>query len=444
MNDYIKQIQEPTIKLEPIEIESTGNNSDDKLITSGLGFTPFLWYSGYQIQENNISYLKLYHNGMLPEVNIIFMDEYDIIEDEGFPENDTPFEIFLNSGSDHIKSIHIRFKIKSFKKVSKEEKKYNMTGIIDLTDLYISFYRAFRNKTSFETLKDICTQLGLGFNSNITDTKDSMTWIQRSITLDFMRDIIRRSYISDDSFMIGYIDFYYCFNYIDIEKEMRRNISNDTNIDSANINSLNNDNVEEQTRLELSTDDGLSSSNLYIESYKVLNKTMTNAIDNGFFVRTRYYDTLNKTQLTFNVDSLTDKDDGKLIIPKGKQNDKEYYDKNFSNNYMGKIDIDNVHKNYSYSKIQNEINLKNIEGLSMDIFLPNLNWSIYRFQKVRVNIIPKSPSPTKNEVIWKLSGEWLISGIDYTWKNNKMSQEVNILRRSLGKNPDEKLLINNI
>ena len=111
---------------------------------------------------------------------------------------------------------------------------------------------------------------------------------------------------------------------------------------------------------------------------------------------------------------------------------------------MGKIDTDNVHKNYSYSKIQNEINLKNMEGLSMDIFLPNLNWSIYRFQKVRVNIIPKSPSPTKNEVIWKLSGEWLIAGIDYTWKNNKMSQEVNILRRSLGKNPDEKLPINNI
>jgi hypothetical protein len=444
MNDYVKQIQEPTIKLEPIEIKSNASEVDNKKITTGLGFTPFLWYSGYQIQENNISYLKLYHNGMLPEVNIIFMDEYDIIDDEGFPENDTPFEIFLNSGSDYIKSIHMKFKIKDFKKVSKEEKRYNMTGIIDVSDLYISFYRAFRNKTSFETLKDICTQLGLGFNSNITDTKDSMTWLQRSITLDFMRDIIKRSYISDDSFMIGYIDFYYCFNYIDVEKEMKRDISNDVNINSTNISSSNNDNVEEKTRLELSTDNGLSSSNLYIENFKVLNRTMSNAISNGFFVRTRYYDTLNKTQLTFNVDSLTDKDDGKIIILKGKQSDKEYYEKNFSNNYMGKIDTDNVHKNYSYSKTQNEINLTNMVGLSMDIYLPNLNWSIYRFQKIRINMVPPSPSPTKNEVIWKLSGEWLIAGIDYVWKNNKMIQEVNISRRSLGKNPDGELLINNI
>lgn len=338
----------------------------------------------------------------------------------------------------------MRFKIKDFKKVSKEEKRYNMTGIIDISDLYISFYRAFRNKTSFETLKDICTQLGLGFNSNITDTKDSMTWLQRSITLDFMRDIIKRSYISDDSFMIGYIDFYYCFNYIDVEKEMKRDISNDVNINSANISSSNNDNVEEKTRLELSTDQGLSSSNLYIENFKVLNRTMSNAISNGFFVKTRYYDTLNKTQLTFNVDSLTDKDDGKVIILKGKQNDKEYYEKNFSNNYMGKIDTDNVHKNYSYSKIQNEINLTSMVGLSMDIYLPNLNWSIYRFQKIRINMVPPSPSPTKNEVIWKLSGEWLIASIDYIWKNNKMIQEVNVSRRSLGKNPDGELLINNI
>lgn len=444
MNDYIKQIKEPTIKLNPIKFESAGNEADNKKITRGLGFTPFLWYSSYQIQENNISYLKLYHDGVLPKVNITFKDEYDIIDDEGFPENDTPFEIFLNSGSDYIKSIHLKFKIQDFKKISKDTKKYNMTGIVDISDLYIRQYKAFREKTSFQTLKDICTELGLGFNSNITDTKDSMTWIQRSKTADFIRSIIKRSYVSDDSFMIGYIDYYYCFNYLDIEKELRRDITKDVNIDSTNFNSIDNDNVETKTRLELSTDRGLSSTNLYIESFKILNKTMSNAIQNGFFVKTRYYDSLNKNHLLFNVDSLTDKDDGKIIILKGKQDEKEYYEKNVTNNYMGKIDTDNVHNNYAYSKIQNEVNLKNITGLSMDINLPNLNWSIYRFQKIKVNMIPKSPSPTKDEVIWKLSGEWLISSIDYVWKDNKMRQDVNILKRSLGKNPNNDLPINNI
>ena len=50
----------------------------------------------------------------------------------------------------------------------------------------------------------------------------------------------------------------------------------------------------------------------------------------------------------------------------------------------------------------------------------------------------------KDKVMWKLSGEWLISSIDYVWRNNKMRQDINVLRRSLGKNPNNDLPINNI
>ena len=105
-----------------------------------------------------------------------------------------------------------------------------MYGTLDLTDLYINQYKAFRKKTSFSTIRDICKEMGLGFNSNISDTKDSMTWLQRGDNIDFIRSIIKRSYISDESYLIGYIDYYYCFNYLDIEKELSRDISNDINI----------------------------------------------------------------------------------------------------------------------------------------------------------------------------------------------------------------------
>jgi hypothetical protein len=442
MNDYIKQINKPTIKLDPIKFESPSSTEDTKKITKGLGFTPFLWYMGYQIRETNISYLKLYHDGILPKVKVTFTDEYDTIEDTGFPENDTPFEMFLNSGSDTIKSIHIKFKIEDFK--SSASKKYTMYGTLDLTDLYINQYKAFRNKTSFSTLKDICKEMGLGFNSNVTDTKDSMTWIQRGDNIDFIRNIMKRSYISDESYLIGYIDYYYCFNYLDIEKELNRDISNDVNIDTSSANKADSDNVKETTKLDLTNDKGNSSSNLFIESYKILNNSMSSAIDNGFFIKTRYYDSLNKTHLLFNIDSITDKDDGKIIVLKGKQNDKDYYDRNVSNNWMGKIDTDNVHQNYSYSFIQNKINIDNVTKISMDISLPNLNWCIYKFQKVNINMVPLSVTPSKDKVMWKLTGEWLITSIDYVWKDNSMKQRGNVVRRNLGKNPAGDLPINNI
>lgn len=445
MNDYIKQIDKPTVKLDPIKFEAPTNDTDTKKITKGLGFTPFLWYMGYQIRETDISTLKLYHNGILPRIILTFTDAYGIIEDTGFPENDTPFEIFLNSGSDDIKSIHLKFKIVDFKQVSKVngQKKYTMSGTLDLTELYVPQYKSYSKKTSFSALREVCKEVGLGFNSNISDTKDEMTWLQRESYLEFMVNTMKRSYLSDDSYLIGYIDYYYCFNYIDVEKEFKRDISNDVNIDSSGMNSVGDDDVKTKTPLELSNDKGLSSSNLYISKYDIINKSMSRAIKNGFMSRTRYYDTLEKNHLMFNIDSLTDDGDD-VILLRGKTNDEEYYKKNVSNSYLGKIDTDNVHKNYAYSLVQNKLNLDNITKISMDLTIPNLNWSIYRYQKVRINMTPLSSTIIKDPIIWKLTGEWLIIGIDYLWKNGSMGQSVSVSRRSLGKNPNDDLPINNI
>jgi hypothetical protein len=38
--------------------------------------------------------------------------------------------------------------------------------------------------------------------------------------------------------MIGYIDYYWCFNYVDIEKEWKRDISNDVGVISQGIQSM--------------------------------------------------------------------------------------------------------------------------------------------------------------------------------------------------------------
>jgi hypothetical protein len=445
MSDLIKQIEEPKIKLDPIKFEAPDNEDDTKKITKGLGFTPFLWYMGYQIRETDISNLKLYHNGILPQVILTFVDAQSFIEDIGFPENDTPFEVFLNSGSDTIKSIHLKFKVVDFKQVTKGSgsKKYTMSGTLDLTELYVQQYKSYSKKTSFGAIKDICKEVGLGFNSNISDTKDEMTWLQRESYLEFIVNAIKRSYLSDDSYLIGYIDYYYCFNYIDVEKEFKRDISKDFNIDTNGTNAIDEENVEEKATLEFTNDKGQSGTNLFISKYNTKNKSMSTAIKNGFMSRTRYYDILEKNHLMFNIDSLTDDGDD-VIVLRGKTDDEEYYKKNVSNSYLGKIDTDNVHKNYAYSMVQNKLNLDNITKISMDLTIPNLNWSIYRYQKVVINIVPESSTPIKDDVTWKLTGEWIIIGLNYLWKGGKMEQGVSVSRRSLGKNPNKDLPINNI
>ncbi len=46
-----------------------------------------------------------------------------------------------------------------------------------------------------------------------------MTWVNNGkLFPTFISDIITHSYISDTNYVLGYIDYYYCFNYFDIEK----------------------------------------------------------------------------------------------------------------------------------------------------------------------------------------------------------------------------------
>ena len=96
------------------------------------------------------------------------------------------------------------------------------------------------------------------------------------------------------------------------------------------------------------------------------------------------------------------------------------------------------------SRVMSFKNLDNITNISMDISLPNLNWSIYKFQKISINMTPLSTTPVKDKIIWKLSGNWLITSIDYIWRKGYMKQEANVVRRNLGKNPNGGPPINNI
>ncbi len=123
----IAQIDKTTIELKPIEFDATNNTKVNSEIGSGLGFTPFFWYNGFQIDQRYITSLDLYYDGLVPGVRIVFVDSMGIMKKDGFPLDDTKFEIFLNSGSKNIKSIHLKFKLKEFQENRK--KSYTITGI---------------------------------------------------------------------------------------------------------------------------------------------------------------------------------------------------------------------------------------------------------------------------------------------------------------------------
>lgn len=431
----LTNIFRPTIKLEPIRFDISGESSSYKReLASNLGWRPFIWYNGYQIADRDISYFALYNDGMLPHVTIIFKDTMNLMRDKAFPLDDTKIKIFLSSRTKNIRHIFLEFKIKNF---SINGEKYTIIGTLNVNGLLVRDYKSYSQKTSYYAMQDICKEVGLGFNTNISDSDDKMTWINPGLKVyDFVEDIMKNSYISDEGFAYGYVDYYYNFNYVDIEKELSRDNTEDNAIDTSGINAEVTGDDDRIYRITLTNDKSFRESDRYISEYKILNNSTSVSLDKGYLNISKFYDSLKKEFLVFDIDSITSEGD-KTIIMKGSPQDEEFYRQNVSTTYVGKMDIDNTHKNFNYSEVHNLQNIEDLQKIGVVIKLPNPNYNLYKFQKITLLFTNQAPTPTNDIKNDRISGDWLIIDIRIVYNEGKIYQEVSLIKRELEVSPDE-------
>lgn len=436
----IAQIDKPTIVVKKIEMDQdVAGASGQSDFTGGLGYTPLIWYKAYSIEEKYITHLSLFHEGIVPKIRFTFEDTKEIMKGEDGPKDNTTIDLFLNSTSKNLKSIHISFKIEEFSQgPPKPSQKYTIKGTINIPDLYIINNRSY-NDTSFGALRQISKELGIGFNSNINNTDDKMPWRNSNKKpFEFINEIISRSYISDESYMGGYIDYYYCFNYVDLEKEMNRDITMDVGIESSGYSEQQQKGESDRiVKLLLTNDKSQKSSCFFINDFSTRNDSTKKSIKDGSLTVTKGYDRNNKTFMVFKVDSTTS-DGSKSIILKGAEGDSKYFEENIKTNFTGKIDTDNVHKNYNYALTQNRINLDTLNKIVLNIKMPTANFNLYKFQKVSVQIVNDTQTPAQTDKLnYRYSGEYIIVDITFNWIKGKMSQELRLVRKELGKSPEE-------
>jgi hypothetical protein len=257
-------------------------------------------------------------------------------------------------------------------------------------------------------------------------------------TYEFMDDIISRSYINDESYMAGYIDYYYCFNYVDLEKEMNRDASNDLGINSSAMSEQSkSDESERLVSLRLTNEQSQNSSSNFIGSYTTLNESTKKSLQEGYATITKTYDRNTKSFLVFTVDSTTS-DGSETHILKGGQYDDKYQKENIKHKFLGKIDTDNVHADYNYAVTQNRINLNNLNKIVLNATLPNANWNLYKFMKIGVDLINPSSTLTNPSIRdHRYSGYYIIADIEYFWNGKSMSQKLRLVKKELGKTPEE-------
>lgn len=428
----------PTIDLKPIEFDVSG--TPDTSLHSDIGYSPFVWFNDIQI--STIESFILSCKDFLPTIQLTFIDNYSTFNAKNFPLDNSKIKVFLNSSSTYLKSVMLEFKVLSFVKQDNAAI-YKISGILNIDNLLLRKYKAYRKMTSFDALQNIAKESGLGFSSNINGTDDLMTWLNVGYTgIQHVKNMINHSYMSDDSFMLGYVDLFYNLVYIDIETQLKLNVSDEIGIFNIPLsdmgNRLSKDNLQDVSPLYLTNDDSHKDTNNYIEDFTIFNKSTETSLDNGYISTVKFYDINQKEMLIFDIDSISSEGD-KNIVLKGSGNDKLFFEQNTNTSYEGKIDNSNMHKNYCYASVQNNHNISEIEKIGMELTITSPNFNIYKFQKLSIVLIHKAPdfmTPTINK---RLSGDWLVLDMDFIYVNNSMSQTIRLVRRDLGLLDDEEL-----
>ena len=433
----VTNVLKPTVKVTPIVVDVGSESQTKSEIANNLGFYPFVWYNGIQIQYEDIRTFNLSSTELLPTVTVTFFDSTGLIDQAGFPLDDTRLKVFLNPRKVGFKPILIEFKIVNFTITA--NKTYVVDGVMSINRFFLKKYEAYSKQSSYAALLEFCKRAEIGFNSNIKDTDDSMNWINTGENgYDFVNSIIDHSYASDDGFMWGFVDFYYCFNYIDIETEFKKKIDTLDGLDGSGgmKSGLKVNNATDSQKLFLTNDKSMADSSNYFFNHTIMNNSTSVSLKKGYLNRVKFYDRNTLDFMVFDIDSITSEGD-KTIIMKGSPQDEDYFKEHVTATLMGKLDSDNMHKNYHYAYVQNTQNIDDLTKIGIKLHLPNPNFNLHRFQKINVFVSNHTQKFAKDMINYRLSGDWLITDISFSFNSGVFKQEVNLVKRELGLSPAE-------
>ena len=428
----LEQIFAPTIKPTVIEIDTGGELTPGQANNIGISIqqAPFIYYNGLQINPGDITFFQLYHEDILPACKLIFTDTNGIFRGIGFPPDDTVITIYIDSKSENLRSVYMDFKITEFDDM--EDDTISMLCIINVPGLYQKTNESFKDMTSLEAMKEIASLCGLGMCTNTDGTNDRMTWLSPAIfRYEFIKEITQHMYSGTTSFFKVYIDWYYNICVIDVEKELTRDNENDLMIQQTGIEKATGNDVREKTvPLLLTTDETAQNTNAFVVSPRITNSSTKVNLNNSYFTESISYTTDTKSFSNFTIDTRTN-----LSAASNALKDNTERDLYKKARWNGKTDDysnnGNQHKEYGYSKILNEVNLRELSKLKIDLTLPNPNFNLYRYLKINFIMVLQKPSSNSGIIHTRITGNAIIDNIEFVFDGNRSYQKVFLIRRDI-------------
>ena len=479
INNHILTITEPTIKLDEVVFESFGEGEGDatKAETS-KGYLIMISINGYVFSDKDVVKMVLDCNGSLPTIDITLTDSLGLFTVDTFPRDGDVINFRMGTlEKTSYKDIRIDFDITSADQPKQNSNvkggKYNFSGRIKVPGLYADECKSYGTGTSLDHIESIANDLKLGVATNIDSADDKMNLIlPYSSRFDTLEDLVRHSYIDEDSFQSYCIDQYYYVNYVNLNTllESEETIEEIIAAYDREMNDVPGNGSEDaanQTKkpLILTNHGRDKGTNLFIEAQSLINNAGSKLKKNGYKRTLQFFENDSDEGLvSHEIEPLASKKMSDIEEPMKGRRDEDRYKGETKTKYTGRKNADpetsHTHLNYEYSAISNAQNLDEVKKMSLEVSLRSFNPAIHLFQKIPVAIYTGSQDKLGADKVIKdakkekgfdttvkedpsdvgtgqfvldefLSAYYVVGGIEYTFKAGDASvkQKLKLLRR---------------
>lgn len=375
--------------------DPVSNQSPDESNTGSM--YPYISIRSVVLEIDEIKNLEIISEGFLPEISLSLSDKRNRLTNIDFPLDGDVISVYIRPNDDSVqKSIRLDFDIIDVTRSGTTSVFYDFYGVLRIPNIYDEI-NIFKEGTSFDALMSICSDLNLGFASNDESTNDLQKWIVAKENREkFLQDITNYSYKDDNSFFKSFVDIFYHFNFINVQKCFSLDDDLETGIISTSEPS---DKIKgfEKTSSEspfiFSNSRENAGTNTCVATYSPFNNTGSVNRLNGYRRTVQFYDSENKELVDNYIEPLITKGAENLVLLKGRR-DETFFKTLHKYKYMGKQN-ENSHPNYLFARILNHQNNEEIQKAGLKITLDSLNTDVFRYKRIALMIYDRLNTETK-------------------------------------------------
>lgn len=432
-------------------------------------YKPVVFINGYFVQKFLLDF-TIDMNGILPTIEFRFYTGNPTFLSINYPKDGDIVSVYIRSNVSVYKPVRMDFNILSVDSNLSEDSTgemivFSILGECRIPGFYTEVCKAYRNKTSYETLFEVSQDLDLGFATNDPSTNDSMTWICPNLSYyNFIKEVTKGCYKDDRSFYSTWVDIYYNLNFVNINNQLEapdmvqtviiipgsaKGRANDALFPGIELQSA-------EVPLNVTNSPQYFGYPFYASKYTLLSEAGNTTNLMGYIQVVQFYDdqgdyqdSVSEKSINYTIQSTTtDEIRENMVLQRGRAPEKEYL-KEIRKRWMGILNSGEsgaVHPNYLQARVQNPLNLSDVSKFTLQVETDSYFAGFYRGQVVPVTLYSKERGVRMNNTGISddqktqqdaglvldqfLSGQYVLMGYSICWSNQKgFYQILNLSKR---------------